>query len=80
VAPYLSKYLTKDLLLADFKRRQRRYTTSRNIKLLAYTPSGPWALIKASLEYLAWKAKDAVAAEQRDEQGVLQWFETLAPI
>ena len=80
VAPYLSKYLTKDLLLAAFRRRQRRYTTSRDITLLAYTSSGTWDLVKASLEYLAWKAKGAVATEHHDEHGVLEWFETLAPI
>lgn len=80
VAPYLSKYLTKDLLLADFRRRQRRYTTSRDIKLLAVSPSGTWDLVKASLEYLEWRAKGVVAAEQRDAHGVLEWFETLAPV
>jgi len=80
VAAYLSKYLTKDLLLAGFKRGQRRFTTSRDIALMAYTPSGTWALVRTSLEYFFWRAQGAVAVEHRDESGVLEWFETLVPV
>ena len=46
IAPYMSKYLTKDILLASFKPRQRRYSTSRGITLLPKTPSGEWDVLK----------------------------------
>jgi hypothetical protein len=82
VAPYLSKYLTKDLLLADFEqRRQRRYTTSRDIKLFPGSRgAGIWDLLLNPVDYYAWRAQGAVEAEQRSDDGILEWFETLVPI
>ncbi len=76
IAAYLSKYLTKELLLAGFRPRQRRYTTSRDIILFVKQPSGTWALSKMSVEFLYLKARREVLEEVRDEGGTLRWFTT----
>jgi hypothetical protein len=47
IAPYLSKYLAKELILGALKRRQRRYATSRDIKLFTKTDTGMWVVVKA---------------------------------
>lgn len=76
VGVYLSKYLTKELLLADLTKRQRRYSTSRDITLFVQVRSGDWTVIKAPLEFLYWQVREAVRQEHYDdEEGVLEWFE-----
>jgi hypothetical protein len=52
---YVAKYLTKEMLLADRPKRQRRYSTSRNIKLLSRASSGSsetWTRLDVPLEEL----------------------------
>lgn len=74
VAPYLSKYLTKALLLADFKQRVRRYTTSRDIVLFVRSNTGTWALLKAPIEFLHDQCRRLLFAATHDAEGALQWF------
>ena len=74
VGSYLSKYLTQDLLLASLKKRQRRYTTSRDITLLDRLQSGGWAVIKGPLEFVHYHFKDAVIQEHYDAEGALLSF------
>lgn len=76
IAPYMAKYLTKDLLLAPFKPRQRRYSTSRDITLLPKTPSEiRWQRLKAPLEFLFTLRRGKLIEACLDQQGVLQWYE-----
>jgi hypothetical protein len=74
IAPYMSKYLTKDLLLAPFKPRQRRYSTSRNITLISNTPSGEWGLLKVPIEFLFALRRRRFLEVSFDDQGSLQSF------
>lgn len=74
IAPYMSKYLTKDLLLAPFKPRQRRYTTSRDFRLLSTTPSGQWNLLKVPIEFLFALKRQTSMEAVFDGHGSLQSF------
>jgi len=74
ISAYLSKYLTQDLLLGGFKKRTRRYTTSRGITLLKPVPSAGWALIKAPLDFVLYHCKDALIQAWYDEEGALLSF------
>lgn len=76
VAGYLAKYLTKELLESKLHPRQRRYTTSRDIRLLTKSTSGKWVLLRRTLELLYWHTRSAVIREGRDDNGFLQWFES----
>lgn len=79
IGPYLSKYLTKDVLLGDFKTRQRRYTTSRDITLFVKANNGTWTLHKLPLEVLYQLCRREFMGAFHDRDGVLQWFEVSAP-
>src|SRR5262249_421753 len=74
VAAYLSKYLTKDFLLAD-RARQRRYTTSRDIRLFAQQAGQGWKLLKLSLDSLHRRAGGEIIAETWNSDGVLTAFD-----
>lgn len=74
VAPYLSKYLTKVLILAGVPPGQRRYTTSRDIRLFVRQESGLWKLMKAPVEFIYSQELGDIECEQRDSDGILQWF------
>ena len=74
VSSYLSKYLTEDLLLASFKKGQRRYTTSRTITLLKRVRSAGWALIKGPLEFAHYHFREALIQEHYGEDGALLSF------
>ena len=74
VSAYLSKYLTKDLLLGSFKKRQRRYTTSQGLTLLERGPSHGWAVIKVPLEFAHDHFKDALIQEHYGQDGALLSF------
>lgn len=78
VAPYLSKYLTKDLLLTDFKQRVRRYTTSRDIVLFVKSSTGAWALLKAPIEFLYHQCRGLLLGITHDAEDMLQGFQLLA--
>jgi hypothetical protein len=75
VAPYLSKYLTKDLLLGGCQSRSRRCTTSRDIVLYPQRPSGTWSLVKLSISALHAKDNLQSVREVRDEEGELTMFD-----
>lgn len=75
IAPYMAKYLTKELFLAPFAPRQRRYSTSRGITLISKTTSGKWVLIKASIEFLFTLRQGKLIEAFLDQHGTLQWYE-----
>jgi hypothetical protein len=74
VAPYLAKYLTMEIFLGMFKKRQRRYTTSRNIKLFATEKTG-WRITKAPLEAIYHQVSVPVNAHVYSPDGRLDAFE-----
>lgn len=74
IAAYLSKYLTKDMFLNQFKRGARRYTTSRTIKLFEKAIKGQWQLIKNSIDNLLPANFSATYEEKYDENGIKIWF------
>ncbi len=75
IAGYLSKYLTKELLLGGYKPNQRRYTTSRDIVLFVKKTTGKWKLIKKPIETLFKSRSSRISETSCDETGVLQMFE-----
>ncbi len=79
IAAYLTKYLTKDLILAPFKPRTRRYSTSRDIRLFGKTEKGKWQIIRSPATYLLESFGNRVLVEFYDNDGVLIWFRILAP-
>lgn len=78
IGPYMTKYLTKEILLAPFKPRQRRYSTSRDITLISKTSSGKWVIRKVPIEFLFTLRRGKLIEAFLDGQGALQWYE-LAP-
>lgn len=78
IGPYLAKYLTKDILLGDFKTHQRRYTTSRDITLFVKNKNGRWTVHKLPLECLYKLCTKQLLEAFHDCTGVLQWFEVVA--
>lgn len=73
---YLSKYLTKQVLLS-VKGKLRRYTTSRSIKLFVKKISdGTWKLVKSSLAKLRMAAGEDAFNETEDRNGELRAFST----
>jgi len=74
IARYVSKYLTKELLLSAPK-RSRRVTTSRSLHLLPKKDSnGSWELFKVSIFHLFSRLSDLARDVQVDEDGVLESF------
>jgi hypothetical protein len=74
VSRYLSKYLTKELLMSA-PLRSRRVTTSRGIKLFEKQPSEiNWELLKVSIYRLRHMYDGNVVAELVDEDGLLESF------
>ena len=74
VSRYLSKYLTKQLLMSA-PLRSRRVTTSRSIKLLVKTPSETkWLLIKVPISRLIQVCLGNVTMQVIDEDGFLESF------
>jgi hypothetical protein len=80
VAGYLSKYLTKELFV-DFPRGKRRYSTSKDIKLVEKKDSSGWILIKHPIEILFQRAQKILTGDiNEDKEGRLIFFTTLAPL
>lgn len=50
ISAYLSKYLTKEIFLSQFKPGTRRFTTSRNIKLFVKAPKGTWQISRSYVD------------------------------
>jgi len=74
VSRYLSKYLTKELLLSA-PSRTRRVTTSRGIKLLAKTPQKTfWTLVKVPISRLVEVYARDVVTSSVDEDQLLESF------
>ena len=76
VSRYLSKYLTKEILLSAPK-RSRRVTTSRSLHEKKKCDTC-WTLFKASIFYLYAKSFDAAQEVILDEDGFLQSFSVVA--
>ena len=73
IAPYLSKYLTKELLLSAPK-RSRRVTVSRGISLFAKKVSSGWQLLRWSIGTLFGVLVPDLSSVELDEEGVLKEF------
>jgi hypothetical protein len=75
IAKYLSKYLTKDLLLSA-PPKSRRVTTSRGIRLLEKPESKhDWEMLRTTISYFAKKLWGRVSVIEVDEFGVLASLE-----
>lgn len=74
VSAYLSKYLTKDIILADYRPGTRRYSTSRSIKLFERVKKGLWELVKQSIDDMRLPAGSPITEIKCDDNGVLQSF------
>lgn len=75
---YLSKYLTKELILSAPK-GTRRVTTSRDIVIFPKGETGGmWSLVKASIGQLFEKSRIYVLTAQADEEGFLCFFQVPA--
>jgi hypothetical protein len=76
VSSYLSKYLSKEMLLAA-PPRARRVTTSRSIKLLKKQSNEyEWALLRAPIRRLVDICRIRVINVKNDTDGNLVAFET----
>jgi hypothetical protein len=74
VARYVSKYLTKELLLSAPK-RSRRVTTSRSLHLLPKKDSdGSWELFKVSIFHFFSRLSELARDIKVDEDGALESF------
>src|SRR5205085_198495 len=74
VSRYLSKYLTKELLLSA-PQRSRRVTTSRGISLFEKKKSsGLWRLLRKSIGIFFAEVLPDLDAVELDEEGVLKAF------
>jgi hypothetical protein len=74
VAAYLSKYLTKDIILGRNDQKYRRYTTSRDIRLFEKPEKGQWLMFKVAIEQLFIRHWPYIVEEQHDETGTLTAF------
>jgi hypothetical protein len=76
VACYLSKYLTKELLLSAPK-RSRRITVSRGIRLIERKKSDlVWRFLRSRIIDLFLELMPALEDVWLDEEGVLREFVT----
>jgi hypothetical protein len=74
ISRYLSKYLTKELLLSAPK-RSRRVTTSRSLRLNEKkTADTSWILLKANIFLLYFRLRETAPEVQVDEEGFLKSF------
>jgi hypothetical protein len=74
ISRYLSKYLTKDLLLSAPK-RSRRVTTSRSLHLIEKKDAdGSWTLFKQSIFFFFSRLGSAAKDIHLDEEGFLESF------
>jgi len=76
VSRYLSKYLTKQMLLCAPK-GARRVTTSRSIRLLEKQVTHVWQLIRVPILRLYDVHRAHALHPQKDEDGYLLAFETV---
>ncbi|MDD5261330.1 MAG: hypothetical protein PHD76_05715 [Methylacidiphilales bacterium] len=74
ISAYVSKYLTKELLLAHNGGKYRRYTTSRDIKLFEKVKNSAWTVIKIPIPALARFFKLNEQQVIRADDGILESF------
>ncbi len=74
IAAYLSKYLTKEVILGPFRPGTRRYSTSRGVKLFKKPPKGLWKVLKLPIEFINSQVQGIISQESVDGLGLLQWF------
>ncbi len=79
ISAYLSKYLTKELLLSRYYTKYRRYTTSRDIRLFDKPPKGFWTLIRLPLKLLLEGVRGTLLEVKSDDSGVIEWFHLRGP-
>jgi hypothetical protein len=81
IARYLSKYLTKELLLSAPK-RSRRITTSRSIQLIEKKKDDAqrWTLLKMTIFFLYSRLWQWAEDVRLDEDGMLQSFTAVSQI
>ncbi len=79
IAAYLSKYFTKEILLADFKARTRRYSSSRDIHLMVKDKTeSKWNLCKFPIEWIFSKIDQKPVQIFCDSDGILLAFRVMA--
>jgi hypothetical protein len=76
---YLGKYLTKDMLMFG-KRGQRRFTTSRGIRIGATEKAEGWSRAPARMVELRRAAGEKALEVVEDESGGVRYFETERPL
>lgn len=76
IGGYVSKYLTKEMLLGWKRGKFRRYTTSRDIRLFEKPTPGLWVLLKFSLEFLSYHFNGKVLDQKVAEDGKIESVET----
>ncbi len=74
ISNYLSKYLTKELLLSHFFSKYRRYTTSRDIKMFPKQSNGTWELIKRPLNSFVKAVGVECSDSHVNKDGEMEWF------
>jgi hypothetical protein len=75
ISRYVSKYVTKELLLSPAPPRSRRVTTSRGIKLLQKQRTDTiWQLLKVPVSRLHEIYAEHVVSLVNDEDGILESF------
>jgi hypothetical protein len=73
---YISKYLSKELLMSAPK-RCRRVTTSRGIRLLEKSKTeAAWSIIRVPIFRLRDLYAAFITEENLDEEGILESFTT----
>lgn len=75
ISNYLSKYMTKELLLSAHFTGHRRYSTSRDIKLFDKPQKGQWKIMTARLDYLLSLYRQVVREVEFNESGMPEWFQ-----
>jgi hypothetical protein len=75
ISRYLSKYLTKELLLSAPK-RARRVTTSRSLRLIEKSAESSWKLVKLSVFFLYSRLWPSAFGITLDSDGFLEGFST----
>lgn len=72
IGPYLTKYLTKELMLNGFKKHQRRYSTSEDVDLLVKKCAEKWDLVKLPIESVHRQLSTLIVDEAHDSEGRLE--------
>ena len=74
VSAYVSKYLTKEMILGRNDQKYRRYTTSRDIQLFEKPEKGTWVMVKTPIETLFIRYIGFILIEHHDDSGALTDF------